>query len=55
MKNWIFNEKVHLIRKTSQNRFSRFRFFARYYDAEEEIHKHISWNWDNIPKSGPKG
>ena len=32
-----------------------FRFFARYYDAEEVIHKRISWNWDNISKSGPKG
>ena len=31
-----------------------FRFFARYYDAEEEIHKRISWNWENISKSGPK-
>ena len=51
MKNWIFNEKVHRIRKTSQNRF---RFFARYYDAEEVIHKRISWNWENISKSGPK-
>ena len=31
-----------------------FRFFARYYDAEEVIHKGISWNWENISKSGPK-
>ena len=31
-----------------------FRFFARYYDAEEVIHQHISWNWENISKSGPK-
>ena len=31
-----------------------FRFFARYYDAEEVIHKRISWNWENILKSGPK-
>ena len=31
-----------------------FRFFARYYDAEEVIHKRISWNWENISKSGPK-
>ena len=31
-----------------------FRFFARYYDAEEVIHKRISWNWENIAKSGPK-
>ena len=31
-----------------------FRFFARYYDAEEVIHKRITWNWENISKSGPK-
>ena len=31
-----------------------FRFFARYYNAEEEIHKRILWNWENISKSGPK-
>ena len=95
------NEKVHRIRKTSQNRFSLFpritmlkkasafpeiisksgpklpkmfknwilmkrcigsakphrtvfRFFERYYDAKEVIHKRISWNWENISKSGPK-
>ena len=30
------------------------RFFAKYYDAEEVIHKGISWNWENISKSGPK-
>ena len=51
MNNWIFDEKVHRIRKTSQNIFSR---LARYYDAEEVIHKRISWNWENISKSGPK-
>ena len=51
MKNWTFNEKVHRIRKTSQ---SRFCFFARYYDAEEVIHKRISWNWEDISNSGPK-
>ena len=45
LKNLIFNEKVHRIHKTSQNAF---RIFARYYDAEEVIHKRISWNWDNI-------
>ena len=50
VKNWIFNEKVHRIRKTSQNRFS---FFERYYDAKELIHKRISWNPENISKSGP--
>ena len=107
MKNWIFNEKVHLIRITSEPfyAFSQditmlkkwfisafpeiekisqnlgpklgqtlwqieslmkrcigstkphrtvFRFFTRYCDAEEEIHKRISWNWENISKSGPK-
>ena len=31
-----------------------FRFFARYYDAEEVIHKPISWNWEDISNSGPK-
>ena len=51
VKNWIFNEKVHRIRETSQNVF---RFFARYYDAKEVIHKRISWNPENISKSGPK-
>ena len=51
MKNWMFNGKVHRIRKTSQNIFSR---FARYYDAEEVIHKCIPWNWENISKSGHK-
>ena len=49
MKNWIFNEKVHRISKTR----TVFRFFARYYDAKEVIHKRISWNRENISKSGP--
>ena len=31
-----------------------FHFFARYYDAKEVLHKRISWNWENISKSGPK-
>ena len=31
-----------------------FRFFEKYYDAKEVIHKRISWNWENISKSGPK-
>ena len=51
MKNWTFKEKVHRIRKTSWNRFS---LFARYYDAEEVIHKRIAWNWEIISKCGPK-
>ena len=46
-----FNEKVHRIRKTSRNRLS---FFERNYDAKEVIHKRISWNPENISKSGPK-
>ena len=29
VKNWIFNEKVHRIRETSQNRFSLFRKILR--------------------------
>ena len=31
-----------------------FRLFARYYDAEEVIHKRISWDWEDISNSGPK-
>ena len=31
-----------------------FRFIARFYDAKEVIHQRISWNWENISKSGPK-
>ena len=31
-----------------------FRFFARYYDAEEVIHNRISWDWEDISNSGPK-
>ena len=31
-----------------------FCFFARYYDAEEVIHKRISWDWEDISNSGPK-
>ena len=30
-----------------------FRFFEIYYDAKEVIHKRISWNPENISKSGP--
>ena len=51
VKNWNFNEKVHRIRKPNK---TVFRFFARYYDAKEVIHKRISWNAENISKSGPK-
>ena len=51
MKNCILMKEVHRIRKTSHNRFS---LFVRYYDAEEVIHKRISWNWENISTSGPK-
>ena len=31
-----------------------FRFFARYYNAEGEIHNRISWNCENISKSRPR-
>ena len=31
-----------------------FRFFERYHDTKEVIHQRISWNPENIPKSGPK-
>ena len=51
IKKWTFNEKVYRIRKTSQKRF---RLIARYYDAEEVIHKRISSNWEDISNSGPK-
>ena len=33
---------------------SVFHLFARYYDAEEVIHKRISSNWQYISNSGPK-
>ena len=33
---------------------SVFRFFERYYDAKEVIHKRISSNPEDISKSGPK-
>ena len=33
---------------------SVFPLFARYYDAEEVIHKRISSNWQYISNSGPK-
>ena len=35
-------------------RFEKHRIFARYYDAEEVIHKRISWNWEDISNSGTK-
>ena len=50
MKNWILMKRCIGSAKTHTNVF---RFFARYYDAEEVIHKRISWNWENISKSGP--
>ena len=31
-----------------------FRFFARYYDAKEVIHKRLSWNCENISNSVPQ-
>ena len=31
-----------------------YAFSQRYYDTEDEIHKRLSWNWENISKSGPK-
>ena len=52
---WWKNESLmkRCIRSGKPHR-NVFRFFARYYDAEEVIHKRISWNWENISKSGPK-
>ena len=40
--------------ESAKPRRSVFRLFARYYDAEEVIHKRISWNSDDISNSGPK-
>ena len=51
MKYWILMKRSIGSAKTHTNVF---RFFARYYDAEEVIHTRISWNWENISKSGPK-
>ena len=51
IKNWTFNERC--IGSAKPHR-AVFRFFARYYDAEEVIHKRISWNWEDISNSGPK-
>ena len=50
-------KKVHRIRKNLTEPF--FRFFERYYDAKELIHKRISWNWEKYlkiwaPKLGQK-
>ena len=39
---------------TAKPHRSVFRFFERYYDAKEVIHKRISWNWEDISKSRPK-
>ena len=50
MKNWNLMKRCIGSAKTHTNVF---RFFARYYDAEEVIHKRISWYWENISKSGP--
>ena len=51
MKNWNFNKRCIASAKPHR---SVFRLFARYYDAEEVIHKRISWNWEDISNSGPK-
>ena len=51
MKNWNLMKRCIGSAKTHTNVFG---FFARYYDAEEVIHTRISWNWENISKSGPK-
>ena len=49
IKNWAFNEEVHRIRKTSQSRFSLFCTMLKKWFI-----KSISWNWEDISKSGPK-
>ena len=51
VKNWISMKRC--IGYVKPHR-TVFHFFARYYDAKEVIHKRISWNWENISKSGPK-
>ena len=51
MKNWILM-KMCIGPQKPHKKF--FHFYARYYDAGEVIHKRISWNWENISKSGPK-
>ena len=56
MKNWIFDENGA---SDPQNLAEPYYAFSQeYYDAEEGIHKRISWNWENISKSelkfGPK-
>ena len=50
-KNWTLNERC--IGSPKPHR-SVFRFFARYYDGEEVIHKRISWSWEDISNSAPK-
>ena len=50
MKNWILNDRIG----SAKPHRTVFRFFARYYDAEEVIHKRILWNWENISKSGTR-
>ena len=51
LRNWILMKRC--IGSAKPHR-TVFRFFERYYDAKEVIHKRISWNWENISKSGPK-
>ena len=49
------NEKMeYLMKGCIGSAKAFFRFFARYYDAEEVIHQRISWNWEDISNSGPK-
>ena len=51
-------EKIELLMKmgirSAKTHRAVFRFFARYYDAEEVIHKRISWDWEDISNSGSK-
>ena len=51
LKNWILMKRC--IGSAKHHR-KDFRFFERYYDAKEVIHKRIYWNPENISKSGPK-
>ena len=51
---WKIESSMKMCIGSAKPRRTIFRFFARCYDAEEVIHKRISWYWENLSKSGPK-
>ena len=51
---WKIESEMKRCIASAKPRRTVFRFFARYYDAEEVVHQHISRNWENITKSGAK-